>query len=165
MSVPEPDSILIEGRWRTLTRITTYEKTSADYEKVAGRGASQGTAGYQAKIFVSASIPIGVFDKQLGFEGKSSATASAYDDNWCIDGGKCRVKTPSPGALMKGCLKDGQTISVNDPLMFEAATGKIIALATVGSYKIGLAEVASSPSGADDEAFLYRWVDPEQLEV
>lgn len=165
MSVPEPDSILIQGSWITLKRITAYQKTSLDYEKVAGRGASQGTAAYQAKIFVTTTIPIGVFDKQLGFEGKSSATATSYDDNWCVDGGKCRVKVPTPGSLMKGCLKDGQTIVVNAPLMFEAATGKLIALATVGSYKVGLAEVASSPSGADDDDFLYRWVDPEKLEA
>lgn len=165
MSVPEPDCILIQGNWKTHKRITTYEKTTDDYEKVAGRGASKGTAAHQAKLFVSTAVPIGVFDKQMGYEGKSSATASAYDDNWCVDGGKCRVKIPDNGALMKGCLKDGQTIAEDALLMFEAATGKIIALATTGSYKIGIAEVASSPSGDDDEEFLYRWVTPELLEA
>jgi len=164
-NVPEPDSILIQGRWITLKRITTYEKTTDDYEFVAGRGASQGTAAYQGKLFVASSIPIGVFDKQLGFGGKAAATDEAYNDNYCVDAGKCRVKTPTPGALMKGCLKDGQTIVANAPLMFEAATGKLIALATTGNYKVGLAEVASSPSGADDNSFLYRWTQPEKLEA
>ena len=84
-NVPEPDSILIQGRWITVKRITTYEKTSADYEFVAGRGASQGTAAYQAKIFVTTTVPIGVFDKQMGFGGKSSATAESYNDNYCVD--------------------------------------------------------------------------------
>lgn len=162
---PEPDAILKEGNWSPVTRITMYEKTTDDYELVAGRGASQGTAAYQAKIFVSAAMPIGVFAKQPGFEGKASATASAYNDNYCIDGGFCKVNMPENNALMKGCLKDGQTISVGDKLMFEAATGKLIALATTGSYWIGTAEVASSPSGSDNNGMTYRWVTPQLLEV
>lgn len=123
-----------------------YEKTSSDYEYVAGRIASKGTADYQYKLYVADSRPAGVFDKQPGNEGRASATGN-YNDNYCLDTKDCNVKELGVFTF-KGLLKDGNAATKYNLLDAEAGTGKLV-VHVAGRIPVAIAMESVTASGAD----------------
>lgn len=150
-----PSSIVIGGKPFKIHGNIKYEKTTNDYELVAGRVLIKGTADNQAKLFATGGLIIGIGDKQQGNKGKAAATDDNYNDNYCLDGGFCDV-IESGKFWFYGCLKDGEVIVKGDDLEAEDGTGKLVK-ATTGTV-VARALESASPSGADKDDFKAKWV-------
>lgn len=121
-------------------------------EQIAGRIGSKGTAQSQAKLYASGEVPILVFDYQRQ-EGLN-ATSGFRDREYQKDGEKVDhlMPTESP-VVVKGVLKDGESVTFLQLIDPEADTGKAIAH-VAGGFACALALEVAAPSGSDDTEFL-----------
>lgn len=151
-----PNNIILSGKPDQYDQGGRYEQTAAANELVAGRIAIKGTADDQWKLGTSGAAGQGVFDKQKyepGLDGDGK-----YNENYAQNGKSVDVIKPGD-CVMYGCLTDGETIAKGAILQIGAA-GKLVALST--GVPVAKAEASSSPSGADDDAFPFKFLEARE---
>jgi len=146
------NKILVSGKPDEYEKGGTYEKLSATHEFVAGRIGARGSAAGELKLFETGDVPICVFDKQVADMGR--AANGDYDDDYATHDGS--VDALFGDFVFKGTLKDGEVIIEDDLLEAETITGKLVKC--VYGIPCAMATEASSPSGADNDEFLCRFL-------